>query len=82
MLPPPITVRNPILLRRMDNADDATSPGISLEYSYHFPHGIVVSTASTKPRQDAIEPAAADAVVAAAAGNYYFICNSIIFPCC
>ena len=78
-------MRYPIQPRRMD-ADD-TSPGISLEYSYHFPHGIVVSTASTKPRLDAIEaqavePAAADAVVAAAAGNYYFICNSIIFPCC
>jgi len=42
-----------------------------VEYSYHFPHGIVVSTASTRPRLDAIEaqavePAAADAVVAAA----------------
>ena len=72
-----------------------------MEYSYHFPHGIVVSTASTRPRLDATEaqavepaaePAAADAVVAAAAaatepvvavaaGNYYFICNSIMhFP--
>ena len=88
MLPPPTKVRYPIQPRRMD-ADD-TSPGISLEYSYHFPHGIVVSTASTRPRLDAIEaqavePAAADPVVAAANCRrlllFYLQLNNA-FPCC
>ena len=45
------------------------SPGISLEYSNNFPHSIEVSTASTcldAIEAQAVEPAAADAVVAAA----------------